>query len=263
MFTSRLIESIGTPPKVLTFLDPCGETLQLYRGRLAETSKGTRLDAVQGSAERCVVNNDKHTVCLASHSLYFLTDKDSRAAQQLLHQIVERGQICAVILACRGSYAYSLKRLVHEHVRLVDHSTFAEDLHGMLPRNADAFSIIDTLMDVTEILYDQQKMIEWFSYFCRIEMEVLKVHSEFLKVLLEERSVPYASIPEDLRERIDLSGFPSSRRRPIECVLMHKEGIYLFMDDCDAKATNVNEFVDVENVAESEPSSGGGPITGS
>jgi len=237
-FTSRLIKSIGTLPKVITFLDPSSETLQLYRECLGEASKGTRLDAVQGSAERCVVNNEKHTVCLASHSLYFLTDKDSHAARRLLCQIVARGQICAVILACRGSHAYALKRLVYEHLHLVDYSTFAEDMQEILPRVPDAFLIIDTVMDVTEIICDDQKMVEWFSYFCRIEIDLLKPHSEFLRVLLEERSVPYASVPESLRESVDLSGFLSSRRRPIEYVLMHKEGIYLFKDDCDAKATN-------------------------
>ncbi len=100
---------------------------------------------------------------------------------------------------------------------------------NILPRMPDEDRLVDTVMDVSEIIDDEEKLIQWFSYFCRIETSVLAREVSYLKVLLEERRIAFDSLPECDLDEIRRSGFMAERQRQkIDWVLMHKERIFLF-----------------------------------
>jgi len=206
IFTAEILARCSTLPYVLTMLDPSEENVKSYRSRISSTFDGIRnLDTFAKPVEAVVSDLPRPNLLLASHSLYAVLDQSRIRGAQVIRQLARStiDGMAVFVMSSQDSYLYTIKRTVLAHLHRIDRSSYGEDLASMLGSDLP-FQIesADSLVDVSTIVDNYEKLLSWLSYFCRVDIEELRPHYDFCNALLRDTAIEVKCLPVAERNRI-------------------------------------------------------------
>ncbi len=229
------------PRLELTAVDPSEANLQDFKLLYQHTRAKFNLKEVRCERFQEFKSAEAFDLVFCSHSLYevFETDRDGlRSGSQIMMKLWElvkpKGALC-VIFASRKSWAYECKQRAYELLGSGDRFFMtSEDFRGLLTSFRGSFSeeVVDTYINVSkfwsEQAGDREECLKWLSYFLRVDCFSLPQETQNQLInLLQSFSLPFASLPEQVKRR--------SRKYPAACgspsdhtrVVFHKEGVFL------------------------------------
>jgi len=227
-FTVELLSRLENKPTRIVCIDPERETLSEYDRIVSSRFPSITIRRYEDSVERIYRTLEYSDVILASHSLYYLLDNEADIAATVIRSLLERCTTFVGVLASRDSDAYKVKRGVIGHLALTDRSSFGGDLVSLLPTDTKRLSR-DSIMEISHVIEDDDLLLEWCSYFCRIDRSVLEPHISFIRTLLETASIAWDSLPACVLADIPHVACAKYKRRVVpSCrVLLHKEEVFI------------------------------------
>jgi len=152
-----------------------------------------------------------------------------------LRSLVKPNGIYCVILASAESRAYEFKREAYQLIGNGDQFFMtAREFRRLLKARKERFTeeIVDTYID-TNIFCDRQQgrnkeALEWLSYFLRIDCSTLDASlRERLIELVHRFSLPFCSLPEQLRSYYQKYPAPCGPPNEDTQLVFHKESVFL------------------------------------
>jgi hypothetical protein len=228
IFTCELLKNISTPPHGVTMIDPAKGNVSAYRDRLVAQFPSIRNVDTYISTIETMYEELPHANCiLASHSLYAIFDQNRRRAGNIVSQLLDKVDdgLAIFILASQDSYLYTIKKMVLADLHYIDRSSFGEDLLAALPPGRlHSSRIVDSIVDVTNLLEDYDALINWLAYFCRIDRSELQPHFDLFQSLVRNTAIDLRCLPRVERARLDASGVTSAMKLGDESkIIYHKE----------------------------------------
>jgi SAM-dependent methyltransferase len=179
----------------------------------------------------------QYDLVIASHSLYSTFDSDTVSNPDVLRMVLSQRRkdgLIVVILASNEGRAYGFKRdglelAFGETIRDFDAIRF-RSLLGMMEVKFKSV-IVDDYMDLSALLGPdscQPEIVEWISYFLRIEKtELTDTVLQELVALLRLYAQPAYQLPEILLEKLESGSFPKPIDRLQTFLLLHKSEVFI------------------------------------
>ena len=214
VFTSRFLKKLDSLPNTIIALDPAKDNLLQYRkeiealGLNCDKNAGERtpsVDTVIGTIEDKINTLPSTNLVLASHSFYALLDNDRKRAADIVSQLISKtssGQV-VFLMASQSSFLNTVKREILSELHRPDRSTYGEDLRQILPPSCKvvAEEPIDSYVDVTELLLDRNKLMNWTAHFCRLGMDDLNEHFDLCERIIRNAAIEVGRLPSSEKNR--------------------------------------------------------------
>lgn len=224
----RALQKVHSQPSMTIGIDPDRDNLRDYQERL--TNYALPLTVLSVGVEE--LPPAKWDVVVASHSLYHVLESPNlseKARLRVLTQITphsQAGYLTIASLASAGSPAYRFKRLLLASMRRPDLSQFGEHLEYLFARihTKLEFSIVDSYMDVSEILESPSLLSAWTQYFCRLTVnETDAIGFKENRRILESVAVKFSKLP--IETQTEYRRFPALLGPPKRSswILPHRE----------------------------------------
>lgn len=242
-FTQHFLSGLPTLPAKIIGLDPSQELLERFRETISAEFARVHISLRQGRVEEDASTLDRSDLLLASHSLYSILDRSREEAKEVVRKLLRRTRMAAFVLASRNSNAYAVKGAVYERLKLTDKLSFGSDLVEIVEDLHPEIFVRDSFMDVTELFRDDQLLLGWYSYFCRMEVRTLEPEIGFLRNVMQHCSMPLENLPEArVSEVRKLGGMMAARASMAETrVLMHKEVVVILAGHASEKDVSAHK----------------------
>jgi SAM-dependent methyltransferase len=241
-FTAGLLERMGSlgidgPWRVIA-IDPDEANLHAYRARLHRDFEVNLRTMRLGVEELPTAIASDLAIC--SHSLYATLENPELESSEKRKQIrkildcITPGGVGFFSLAGQLSKAYSVKKEILSMLGLADKSSYGEHLlehFGMIDANPCATQQ-QSYMDVTEIVNDASTMLNWCSYFCRVETHRLsQLGIEVIRDVIISHAQMFRDAPAGLQN--EMTKFPAACGAPNDRTLFlpHTELYFMVYGD--------------------------------
>jgi phospholipid N-methyltransferase len=206
VFTSNAVLRCATPPSRLNLVEPDADNVRAYRQWIQSRLPGLTPSTDTRTIELAMSELQSADIILASHSLYSIGDNKKEQIANVLAELRKRAHLrLIVVMASRESAAYKIKKSVLQYLGLPDISTFAENLLAGLEDVAAPCDISphDSVIDVSSLLYDDNRLIAWLAYFCRVQPAAISQHLDAFRTLLDQNASPLTALPLPIRRDLE------------------------------------------------------------
>jgi len=228
VFTSNMLKQVPKLqlPNQVILVEKSQESSDQYKellnGEFPQLSIRTEVKGIEDIVDTLPEAN----FVLASHSLYWVLDwniQRGSVISRLLEKVSEG--LCLIILASKDSRAYELKGEVLKELGVVDRSSFGEKVLSLIPPGFEVASETrDSFMDVSSLIRNDELMMPWFAYFCRVDPVQLRPHARYLRNAMERSALRVCTLPSDLQRRVLTGGLKVNGVLTKDSrILLHKE----------------------------------------
>jgi hypothetical protein len=204
------LQSLASKITKITMVDPAPWE-EVYESNLATIFGKEKVEIIrEGFADFNIRTDETFNIILASHSLYFLGDREgweSEAVRRITNRIAPGG-IMIVLLSSEMSRANEFKRDVLMEYQLNTTGTesrAAEEFQRAMVGSISSATAIDNVIDLHKPLaaYDSdghEAFANWLSYFLRLQLTSSEVQD--LRVLIEAYTLQAGMLCESLMDKL-------------------------------------------------------------
>lgn len=227
VFTREVLSQCKTPPSTIWLVEPAEENVQSYLSMIEQTFPGVQVRTHTNFIENVVADLPEVDLVLASHSLYSVMDRDRMATAGLVHDLIRKATrgFCYLSMASKTSQSYEVKRRVLSFLNVKDRSSFGEDLRELVPKGYRCTQVYrDSLIEVTDVLKFDERLLPWVAYFCRVPPARIRPHLSYCRKVILDTALEFGKLPAAQARRYASADLVSKLGlRPDSMVLLHKE----------------------------------------